>query len=175
MAADQSSLKGMAQARGTTTITVTGDDGNGGMVWDASTITVDTAPVVALADVSGQKAEATQEVSLAGVFSDGDAPTITATAEDPEGNRISDEFKVTVRLASVGAGGSPDRAGSQVTDLFARASGCGRTSDLRTLTVSREAPPGRETPESTLTPMEAGIPACLSAILRAPTTGGETC
>ena len=85
-----------------------------------------TAPTVALAigDVS-LEANATQDVSLSGVFSDGDALTITAgssddavatvvvsadqstltltgvaegtvTAEDADGNRVSDAFEVTV-------------------------------------------------------------------------------
>ncbi len=122
-----------AQTRGTTTITVTAADGRGGSVSDAFNVTVKATPVVArpLADVSGLEVDATQDVSLSGVFSDadGDALTITAasssdavatatvdsdgskltlsgvaegtatitvTAQDADGNRISDEFDASV-------------------------------------------------------------------------------
>ncbi len=133
VAAGYSSLTVTAQARGTANITVTADDGNGGTVSDAFTVTVKAAPVVASAinDVSGLEAGATQDVSLSGVFSDadGDALTITAvssdeakatvtvaadhssltvkgvaegtvtitvTAQDSDGNRVSDQFSVAV-------------------------------------------------------------------------------
>ena len=125
-----------AQARGTATITVTADDGNGGTVSESFTVRVKAAPVVAsaLADLSGLEAESTREVALSGVFSDadGDALTVTAgssdetkatvavaadyskltvtgvaegtatiavTAEDADGNRVSDAFDVAVVLA----------------------------------------------------------------------------
>ena len=130
VAADSSSLTLTARSQGTATITVTADDGAGGTVEDTFTVRVKTAPTVALAigDVS-LEANATQEVSLSGVFSDldGDAltittdstddaianafvfqdtltvtafaegsVTITVTAEDADGNRVSDAFEVTV-------------------------------------------------------------------------------
>ena len=37
-----------------------------------------------------------REASLSGVFHDGDALSITVTAEDADGNRVSDAFQVTV-------------------------------------------------------------------------------
>ena len=122
---------GTAVLEDTITLTISDDD-TGGTVEDTFTVTVKTAPTVALAigDVS-LEANATQDVSLSGVFSDadGDALTITAgssddaaatvvvsadqstltltgvaegtvtvtvTAEDADGNRVSDAFEVTV-------------------------------------------------------------------------------
>ncbi len=133
MAPDYSALTVTANSRGTATITVTADDGNGGTVSDTFTVRVKAAPVVAstLADVASLEVDATQEVSLSGVFSDADGDnltitatssgetiatatvaadqskltvagvaegtaTITVTAEDSDGNRVSDEFDVSV-------------------------------------------------------------------------------
>ena len=82
IASDNSSLTVRAQARGTATITVTANDGNGGSVEDTFTVTVKAAPVVAsaISDVSGLEAGGTQEVSLAGVFTDADGDSLTITA-----------------------------------------------------------------------------------------------
>ncbi len=131
VAADYSGLTVSAQARGTATITVTADDGNGGTVSDAFTVKVKAAPVVAAAigDVSGLEVGDGKDVSLSSVFRDADGDsltfsaassddavvdaflfhgtltvagvsegsgTITVTAEDADGNRISDEFEVSV-------------------------------------------------------------------------------
>ena len=133
VAADYSTLTVSAQARGTATVTVTAADGYGGSVEDSFTVRVKAAPVVAsaIADISGLEVDATQDISLSGVFSDpdGDALTVTAasdddakatvslsgdyskltvtgvaggtatitvTAEDADGNRVSDAFDVTV-------------------------------------------------------------------------------
>ena len=128
---DYSSLTVTAKVRGTATITVTADDGNGATVSDSFTVTVKAAPVVAsaLADVNGMTVGASKDVSLAGVFSDGDgdtltittassdydvanafafhgtltvaafstgSATITVTAQDSDGNPVSDQFAVTV-------------------------------------------------------------------------------
>ncbi len=130
VSAGYSSLTVTAKSRGTATITVTADDGNGGTVEDSFTVTVKTGPMVAsaISDLS-MEAEATQDISLSGVFSDadGDALTITAdtsdfevaeailfqgtltviavadgtatitvTAQDADGNTVSDSFDVTV-------------------------------------------------------------------------------
>ena len=85
VAADYASLTVTAQARGTATIMVTADDGNGGTVSDAFTVTVKAAPVVAsaIADLSLEVGGA-QDISLSGVFSDadGDSMTFTATSTD---------------------------------------------------------------------------------------------
>ena len=134
----QGTLTVLAVADGTATITVTAEDPDGERVSDQFSVTVaapqqqNRAPTVASAigDVS-LEANATQDVSLGGVFSDldGDALTITAdssdgsvatvvvsadqstltltgvtegtatitvTAEDADGNRVSDAFEVTV-------------------------------------------------------------------------------
>ena len=63
---------------------------------DTFTVTVKAAPVVAsgLSDVSGLEVGATQEVSLSGVFSDGDGDALTITAQS------SDETVVTVTVAA---------------------------------------------------------------------------
>ena len=133
VASDYSTLTVTAQGRGEATITVTANDGNGGTVSDTFTVTVKAAPVVAsaISDVSGLEVDATQDVSLAGVFSDADndaltitaassddakatvtvaadrsrltvagvaegAATITVTAQDADGNRVSDTYDVGV-------------------------------------------------------------------------------
>ena len=99
VASDYSSLTVSAQARGTATITVTADDGNGGTVSDSFTVKVKAAPVVAssIGDVSGLGVDATQDVSLSGVFSDADGDSLTVTAAS------SDEAKATVSVASDGS------------------------------------------------------------------------
>ena len=96
VATDYSSLTVTAQARGTANITVTADDGNGGTVSDAFTVTVKAAPVVnsAISDISGLVAQDTQDVSLSGVFSDADGDALTITAVS------SDEAKATVTVAA---------------------------------------------------------------------------
>ena len=133
VSSDRSSLMVTAKSRGTAVITVTAKDGNGGTVEDTFTVTVKAAPVVAsaISDVSGLEAGATQDISLAGVFSDadGDALTVSAvsgddavatvsvasggstltltgvaegtatisvTAQDSDGNRVTDGFAVSV-------------------------------------------------------------------------------
>ena len=129
VASDGSSLTVSAQARGTATITVAADDGQGGAVDDAFAVTVKAGPVVAsaIADVSGLEAGATQDVSLAGVFSDADGDALTISAAS------SDESKATVTVASDGSGltlsgvaeGTPtitvtaqDSDGNRVSDAF---------------------------------------------------------
>ena len=136
VSADYSTLTVTAQTRGTATVTVTADDGYGGSVEDTFTVRVKAAPVVAsaISDVSGLEEGATRDVSLSGVFSDGDGDsltvtamssdegratvsmaadqsaltvsgvsegtaTITVTAQDADGNRVSDAFDVTVTRA----------------------------------------------------------------------------
>ena len=133
VASDNSTLTVTAKSRGTATITVTADDGKGGTVDDAFTVTVKAAPTVAMAigDVSGMEVFAAREISLSGVFSDADGDsltttaassddtvveatlvdnaltiftlaegtaTITVTAQDSDGNSVSDAFDVTVAV-----------------------------------------------------------------------------
>ena len=92
---DGSSLTVSARARGEAEITVTANDGNGGTVSDALTVTVKAAPVVAsaISDVSGLEVDATRDVSLSGVFNDADGDTLTITAAS------SDDAKATVTMA----------------------------------------------------------------------------
>ena len=99
VASGYSSLTVSAKGRGTATITVTADDGNGGTVDDTFHVTVKAAPVVAsaIADVSGLEVEGSQEVPLAGVFSDPDGDSLTITAAS------SDETKAAVTVASDGS------------------------------------------------------------------------
>ncbi len=148
VSADYATLTMSAQARGSVTITVTANDGNGGSVKDSFTVTVKATPVVAnaIADVSELEVDATHEVSLSRVFSDadGDSLTITAgsskdavatvsvaadyssvtvggkgegtatimvTAQDADGNRVSDAFDVTVVKAN-----NPPTVASAISD-----------------------------------------------------------
>ena len=96
VADDYSSLTVTAKARGTATVTVTADDGNGDTVSDTFTVKVKAAPVVAsaIADLSSLEVDATQEVSLSGVFSDADGDALTITAGS------SDEAKATVTVTA---------------------------------------------------------------------------
>ena len=129
VASGYASLTVTAKSKGTATITVTASDGNGGTVSDTFTVAVKTAPVVAsaIADVSGLEADATQDVSLSGVFSDADGDSLTITAGS------SDDAKATVTVASDGssltlagvAGGratitvtARDSDGNRVSDTF---------------------------------------------------------
>ena len=99
VATDYSSLTVTAKARGQATITVTANDGNGGTVEDTFTVTVKAAPTVAsaIADVSGLEVDATQDVSLSGVFRDADNDSLTITAAS------SSTAKATVTVASDGS------------------------------------------------------------------------
>ena len=99
VASDGSSLTVSAQARGTATITVTADDGSGGAVDDAFTVTVKAAPVVAsaLADRTGLEVGSTQDISLFGVFSDADGDSLIVTAASND---------VAIATVSVAADGS---------------------------------------------------------------------
>ena len=96
VSADHSTLTVSAKKRGTATVTITAEDGNGGSVEDSFTVTVKAAPVVAsaIADVSELAVDATQKVSMSGVFSDADGDALTVTASS------SDEKVATVTVAA---------------------------------------------------------------------------
>ena len=177
VAKDYSSLTVSAQNRGTATVTVTADDGNGGTVEDTFKVTVRAAPVVAsaIADVSELKIEAIHDVSLSGVFSDadGDALTvrasssnesiatvavaadqskltltgkrmgtavITVTAEDSDGNSVTDAFDVDVTVVNspptVSAGISDATISSESGASQASLSGVFADADGHDLTVT---------------------------------------
>jgi len=78
--ADHSRLAVTASSSGTATITVTADDGAGGTVSDAFTVTVKTAPVVASSPAVELNVGSARTVSLSGVFSDADGDPLTVTA-----------------------------------------------------------------------------------------------
>ncbi len=129
VATDYAALTVNAQARGTATITVTANDGNGGSVDDAFTVRVKAAPGVASAigDVSGLEEGSTQEVSLSGVFSDadGDALTITASSDDEAIATVSaaaDHSALTVAGVAEGTATitviAQDSDGNRVMDDF---------------------------------------------------------
>ncbi len=129
VASDYSSLTVSARSRGTATITVTADDGNGSTVDDAFTVTVKAAPVVAspLADISGLEVSDWREVSLSGVFrdADGDALTLTAASSDHAVAGmvlIASESRLTVAGLSEGTATvtvtARDSDGNTVSDSF---------------------------------------------------------
>ncbi len=126
---DYSNLTVNAQDRGTSTITVTANDGNGGTVSDTFTVTVKAAPVVAsgIANLTGLEVEATQDVSLSGVFSDADGDSLTITASSSDDSKAtvsvaSDGSKLTVAGVSVGTATitvtAQDADGNRVSDTF---------------------------------------------------------
>jgi|GEM_PF-820453 len=129
VASDYSKLTLTSVAVGTTTITVTAADGNGGTVSDSFTVTVKSAPTVALpiADVTGLVVGATRDISLSGVFSDADGDSLTITAASSDETRATvtvaaDDSKLTV--AGVAAGTATitvtaeDADGERVSDTF---------------------------------------------------------
>ena len=129
VAADYSKLTVTAKARGAATITVTADDGNGGAVSDAFTVTVKAAPVVssALSDVSGLATEATRDISLSGVFTDADGDSLTITARSSHNTRATalvaaDYSGLTVAGVTAGTATvtvtAQDSDGNQVSDAF---------------------------------------------------------
>ena len=129
VASGYSSLTVNAHARGKVTVTVTADDSNGGTVSDTFTVTVKAAPALAsaLADISGLEVDATQDVSLLGVFSDadGDALTISATSSDDAVATVtvaSDGSKLTVEGVSEGTATitvtAQDADDNRVSDTF---------------------------------------------------------
>ena len=113
VATDYSTLTVRAQARGTATVTVTAEDGNGGTVEDSFTVTVKAAPVVAsgLSDVTGLEVDAHRDISLSGVFrdADGDGLIIAVTSSDDD---VAGGFALYGTLTILGLyGGNGDHHG----------------------------------------------------------------
>ena len=106
---DQEGLWITAVSRGTATITVTADDGRGGRVSQAFTVTVKTVPVVkaSVPNITGLERGSSRTVSLASVFSDADNDPLSLWAESLYGDGIvtliSDVQSVTVRAERVGS------------------------------------------------------------------------
>ena len=129
VASDYSSLTVSAQAQGTATVTVTADDGNGGTVEDAFTVTVKAAPVVdsAISDITGLEVSDWRQVSLSGVFrdADGDSLTLTAASSDQAVAGmvlVAHESRLTVAGLSQGTATitvtARDSDGNAVSDSF---------------------------------------------------------
>ncbi len=130
VAADQSSLTVAAKSRGTATITVTANDGKGGTVEDAFTVTVKAAPVVALplSHIPELEAGAARDVSLSGIFSDADGDALTHRATSSDDTRAtvsvaSDQSKLTVTGMAKGTATITvtvqDSDGNQASGAFA--------------------------------------------------------
>ena len=129
VASDYATLTVSAKAHGTATVTVTANDGNGATVAETFIIKVKAAPVVAsaLANVSGLEVDASQEVSLSGVFSDADADSLTITASSSADAKATvtvaaDHSKLTVAGVAEGAATitviAVDTDGNRVSDAF---------------------------------------------------------
>ena len=133
VAADYSSLTVTAKSRGSATITVTASDGTA-EVSDTFTVTVKAAPTVAsaIADISELAAEASQEISLSGVFSDADGDALTLSAvssKNAVATVVAQVDPVTasataITVTGVGSGTATitvtaqDSDGNQVSDAF---------------------------------------------------------
>ncbi len=129
VASDYATLTVSAKAHGTATVTVTANDGNGGTVSDTFTVRVKAAPVVAsaLVDVSGLEVDASQEVSLSGVFRDADGDSLTITAASSADAKATvtvaaDQSKLTVKGVAEGEATitvvAEDADGNRVSDAF---------------------------------------------------------
>ena len=96
---DAGALTVTGAAHGSADVTVTATDDDSNSASDTFAVTVKAAPVVAsaISDVSGLEVGAEQDVSLSGVFSDGDGDALTITAQS------SDDNKATVAVASDGS------------------------------------------------------------------------
>ena len=158
VASDGSSLTVNAQSRGTVTITVTADDGNGGTVSDTFTVRVKAAPVVASAigDLSLELG-GDQDISLSDVFSDadGDALTFTATSTDLD---VANALEFHGELTIIGG-----LAGSATVTVTAEDTDGNRVSDAFEVSVAR-APMPTPTPTPTPTPMPTPEPPADSSL-----------
>ena len=139
-----SELLVVALGRGTATITVTADDGNGGTVSDAFTVTVKEAPTVAspIADIGSLEAGASRQVSLSGVFADADGDALTFSASSADS---------AVATATVGNGSltvTAKQAGTATITVTARDTDGNQVSDTFTVTVIVRPEPQAEAPAS---------------------------
>jgi hypothetical protein len=133
VASDGSNLTVTAKSRGSATITVTASDGKA-EVSDTFTVKVKAAPAVAsaIADIGSLKARASQQISLAGVFSDadGDALTLSAASSDSSVVTVSEQLDpetasataITVTAVTSGTATitvtARDADGNEATDAF---------------------------------------------------------
>ncbi|WP_438444084.1 Ig-like domain-containing protein [Gorillibacterium sp. sgz5001074] len=127
---------------GTTTVTVTADDGNGGTQSDAFSVTisaVNQAPVVAnaITDRTATAADAPFTVDLSNVFTDadGDALTLSALSSTPGVATVS----VTGATLTI----TPVNAGTTTVTVTANDGNGGTQSDAFTVTISAVTPPNQ--------------------------------
>ena len=127
VASDGSSLTVTGKARGTVTITVTADDGNGGTISDAFAVTVKAAPEVssAISDMAGLITGDSHDVSLSGVFDDADGDSLTVSVTSSNGTvatATTDGSSLTVTAQALGVATitvtAQDADGNQVSDTF---------------------------------------------------------
>ena len=135
-----SELLVVALGRGTATITVTADDGNGGTVSDAFTVTVKEAPTVAspIADIGSLEAGASRQVSLSGVFTDADGDALTLSAAS------SDTAAATATVSNRSLTVTARQAGTATITVTARDTDGNQVSDTFTVTVNARPEPQAE-------------------------------
>ena len=139
-----SGLLVVALGRGTATITVTADDGNGGTVSDSFTVTVKEAPTVAnpIADIGSLEAGASRQVSLSGVFADADGDALTLRAAS------SDTAVATTTVSGGNLTVTARQAGTATITVRARDSDGNQVSDTFDVTVVARPEPRVEAPAS---------------------------
>ena len=139
-----SGLLVVALGRGTVTITVTADDGNGGTVSDSFTVTVKEAPTVAspIADIGSLEAGASQQISLSGVFTDADGDALTYSAAS------SDTAVATTTVSGGSLTVTAQQAGTATITVTARDTDGNQVSDTFDVTVIAKPEPQVEAPTS---------------------------
>ena len=141
VATDQSSLTVTAKKIGTATITVTANDGNGGNVSDAFTVTIgaNAVPTIAsaIADVGGLRVDDTRKVSLTGVFTDADGDSLTLEASSSD----TDVATVTVATDQSSLTVTAKKIGTATITVTADDGNGGTVDETFTATVKANSPP----------------------------------
>ena len=127
VSSDYTSLILTGKARGTATVTVTANDGNGGTISDTFTVQIKAAPTVssAISDISGMGIGDSRDISLASVFGDADSDPLNVTASTSDYN-IAEAiiFQNTLTIIAVSNGSATitltaqDTDGNRATDTF---------------------------------------------------------
>ncbi|QKS43747.1 S-layer homology domain-containing protein [Paenibacillus cellulosilyticus] len=132
-------------AAGTSTITVTADDGNGGTISTTFDVTITAAPpapslnhaptvVGSIADITAGELDGDQTASLTGVFADADGDALTITAAS------SDEGAATVTVSGASVVITPVAAGTSTITVTADDGNGGTISTTFDVTITA-APP----------------------------------
>ncbi len=113
---------------GSSVITVTATDGNGGMVMDEFTVTVNRAPVAVAPGIPDQSLHTgfrTEEIELSGTFTDPDMDALTLSVSSASVDVVTAAIAgTTLTLTKVRLGSSvitvtaTDGRGGMVTDMF---------------------------------------------------------